>query len=67
MLKVLHRIMDGQGRMSDLDLLENVASNIEGNTICALGDAAAWPVKFTVQRFRKELEEYIQQTSEVAA
>ncbi len=56
MLKVLHRIGRGEGRIEDLDLLCSVANNIEGNTVCALGDAAAWPVKFTIQRFRKEFE-----------
>ncbi len=56
MLKVLQRIMDGNGKQSDLDLLISVAENIEGNTICALGDAAAWPVKWTVRKFRKDFE-----------
>ncbi|MEP7145449.1 MAG: NADH-quinone oxidoreductase subunit NuoF, partial [bacterium] len=56
MLKVLNRIMDGNGRQSDLDLLISVASNIEGNTICALGEAAAWPVKWSVKKFRKDFE-----------
>ena len=56
LLKVLNRIMDGKGRMSDLDLLVSVAENIEGNTICALGDAAAWPVKWSVRKFRKDFE-----------
>ena len=56
MLRVLKRIDAGQGRKEDLDLLINVAENIEGNTICALGDAAAWPVKWTVRKFRKEFE-----------
>lgn len=56
MLKVLKRIDDGKGRNEDLDLLINVAENIEGNTICALGDAAAWPVKWTIRKFRKEFE-----------
>ena len=59
MKKILERMYNGGGRIEDLDLLTRVANNIEGNTICALGDAAAWPVKFTVQRFRKELEEEI--------
>ena len=56
MLKVLNRIMDGNGRKSDLDLLISIAENIEGNTICALGDAAAWPVKWSVRKFRKDFE-----------
>jgi NADH-quinone oxidoreductase subunit F len=59
MLKTLNRIIRGEGTSSDLDLLINVANNIEGNTICALGDAAAWPVKFMVQRFRDEFEKAV--------
>jgi NADH-quinone oxidoreductase subunit F len=59
MKKILERMYNGSGRVEDLDLLVRVANNIEGNTICALGDAAAWPVKFTIERFRKELEEEI--------
>ncbi|MBL8005973.1 MAG: NADH-quinone oxidoreductase subunit NuoF [Ignavibacteria bacterium] len=63
MLKVLNRILDGSGRKSDLDLLISVAENIEGNTICALGDAAAWPVKWTVRKFRKDFEDKIKDDS----
>lgn len=57
--KILHRIAEGNGTSKDLDLLISVANNIEGNTICALGDAAAWPVKFMIQRFRDEFEKYV--------
>ncbi|MBR9978138.1 MAG: NADH-quinone oxidoreductase subunit NuoF [Bacteroidetes bacterium] len=56
MLKVFNRLLAGEGSSKDLDLLHSVANNIEGNTVCALGDAAAWPVKFTIERFRVELE-----------
>jgi NADH-quinone oxidoreductase subunit F len=56
MEKVLHRLDHGEATMSDIDLLYNVASNIEGNTICALGDAAAWPVKGFIEKFRPEFE-----------
>jgi len=63
MRKIFERILAGRGRIADLDLLGSIARNIEGNTVCALGDAAAWPVKFTIDRFRPELEEYIQKTS----
>lgn len=59
MFKILKRLSEGHGKTDDLDLLVSIANNIEGNTVCALGDAAAWPVKFTIQRFRKELEEEI--------
>lgn len=56
MLRILKRIDEGNGRPEDIDLLVNVADNIDGNTICALGEAAAWPVKWTVKKFRKEFE-----------
>jgi NADH-quinone oxidoreductase subunit F len=59
MLKILNRIIDGNGTSSDLDLLISVANNIEGNTICALGEAAAWPVKFMVDRFRDYFEQRV--------
>jgi NADH-quinone oxidoreductase subunit F len=59
MEKTLRRIDNGLGTSEDLDLLINVANNIEGNTICALGDAAAWPIKFMIQRFRDEFEKYV--------
>ena len=59
MLRVLRRIDEGKGRINDLDLLISVAENIEGNTVCALGDAAAWPVKWTIRKFRSEFESKI--------
>lgn len=59
MEKILHRIAEGNGTSKDLDLLISVANNIEGNTICALGDAAAWPIKFMIERFRDEFEKYV--------
>ena len=59
MEKVLKRILNGEGSVSDLDLLISIASNIEGNTICALGEAAAWPVRYMVTRFRDYFEERV--------
>ncbi len=59
MEKILHRIESGQGKMSDIDLLADVAKNIEGNTICPLGDASAWPVRSTVRHFRTEFEKHL--------
>ena len=56
MNRVVRRILAGQGHMDDLDLLVGVANQIEGHTICALGDAAAWPVQSFVRRFRHEFE-----------
>jgi NADH-quinone oxidoreductase subunit F len=58
--RVVHRIEHGRGRPGDLDLLVNVADNIQGRTICALGDAAALPVKSFIQHFRAEFEYHIQ-------
>ena len=60
MEKVLRRILDGRGVAKDPDTLLDVAGNITGNTICPLGDAAAWPVQSFVGKFRGELEHHIQ-------
>jgi len=56
MEKVLHRLEYGHGHMSDIDLLVDIAKKIEGNTICPLGDAAAWPVASAIRHFREEFE-----------
>jgi NADH-quinone oxidoreductase subunit F len=56
MEKVLHRLESGHGHISDIDLLVDVAKRIEGNTICPLGDAAAWPVASAIRHFREEFE-----------
>ncbi len=58
--RILHRIFHGQGRKDDLDLLENVANGIMGQTICALGDAAAMPVLSFIKEFRDEFEYFIE-------
>ena len=59
MLRIIERIDNGLGREEDLALLTDVANNIEGNTICAFGEAAAWPVKWTVKKFLSEFEKKI--------
>ncbi len=59
MYRVIKRIENGEGRPEDLDLLNSVADNIQGRTICALGDAAAMPVRSFVQTFRSEFEYHI--------
>jgi NADH-quinone oxidoreductase subunit F len=59
MLKILRRIDEGSGRKEDLDLLVDIANNIEGNTICAFGDAVAWPVKYTLKKFISEFQKKI--------
>ena len=60
MYRVIKRIENGEGRPEDLDLLNSVADNIQGRTICALGDAAAMPVRSFVQHFRSEFEHHIE-------
>jgi NADH-quinone oxidoreductase subunit F len=59
MEKVLHRIEHGHGHQEDIDLLVDVAKKIEGNTICPLGDAAAWPVASAIRHFREEFEYHV--------
>ncbi len=59
MYRLLVRIENGDGRQEDLDLLVDVADNIEGRTICALGDAAAWPVQSFLKHFRDEFQYHI--------
>jgi NADH-quinone oxidoreductase subunit F len=58
--RVLHRILHGQGRPEDLDLLDSVAGHIGGRTICALGDAAAMPVQSFLKHYRHEFQHYIE-------
>jgi NADH-quinone oxidoreductase subunit F len=58
--RVLRRILDGTGRSEDLTMLVDVANRIEGHTICALGDAAAWPVQSFMKHFRHEFQYMIE-------
>jgi len=58
--RVVDRIENGKGRPADMDLLDSVAGNIMGRTICALGDAAAMPVRAMLKHFRPEFEYHIE-------
>ncbi len=58
--RTLLRILAGEGRRADIDMLVDVANKIEGHTICALGDAAAWPVQSFVRHFRHEFEYFVE-------
>jgi NADH-quinone oxidoreductase subunit F len=58
--RTLQRILAGQGRMADIDMLVDVANKIVGHTICALGDAAAWPVQSFIRHFRHEFEYFVE-------
>jgi len=59
MEKLLLRLENGQGKLSDIDLLWDIQRKIEGNTICPLGDAAAWPVAAAIRHFRNEFEWHV--------
>jgi NADH-quinone oxidoreductase subunit F len=59
MEKVLYRLENGQGNLRDIDLLAEINKKIEGNTICPLGDAAAWPVAAAIHHFREEFEYHV--------
>ena len=58
--RIVRRIEQGQGRPEDLDLLNELCDNIAGRTICALGDAAAWPVQGMLKHYRSEFEYHIE-------
>jgi NADH-quinone oxidoreductase subunit F len=57
--RVCKRVACGEGEPGDIDLMANVANGIGGNTICALGDAAAWPIQGLIRHFRPEIEKRI--------
>jgi NADH-quinone oxidoreductase subunit F len=59
MWRVMERLVVGNAKAEDIDLLEEVSRQIEGHTICALGDAAAWPIQGLIRHFRPEIERRI--------
>ncbi|MBS4028618.1 MAG: NADH-quinone oxidoreductase subunit NuoF [Ignavibacteriales bacterium] len=67
MEKILHSFVREEATLEDIDLLLDVANNIEGNTICALGDAAAWPVQSVIKKFRSEFEKHVKRTTRVSS
>lgn len=64
MEKILNKIEYGKGQLSDIDLLWDIQRKIEGNTICPLGDAAAWPVAAAIRHFRDEFEWHVKNPEE---
>jgi NADH-quinone oxidoreductase subunit F len=64
MWRMMERLVLGHAERSDIDKLEEISHQIEGHTICALGDAAAWPVQGLIRHFRPELEERIRAHAE---
>jgi NADH-quinone oxidoreductase subunit F len=67
LFRVVDRIAKGQGRVEDIDLLNSVADNIQGRTICALGDAAAMPVRAMIKHFRNEFVHLVEHKTALVA
>jgi len=59
MWRVMERLVTGDAEIEEIDMLQQVTKQVEGHTICALGDAAAWPVQGLIRHFRPELERRI--------
>lgn len=57
--KIMHRVVNDFGRKQDIDLLTDLAANIDGTTICPLASAAAWPVQAMLKKFPEEFEELL--------
>lgn len=56
MNKIMYRFVDGNAKPAEIDMIWELSKQIEGHTICALGDGAAWPVQGLIRHFRPELE-----------
>jgi NADH-quinone oxidoreductase subunit F len=63
MWRMMERLRVGDGEVGDIDMLQQVTKQVEGHTICALGDAAAWPIQGLIRHFRPELERRIAENS----
>ena len=59
MYRVMTRLVRGEAEIEEIDMLYDVTKQVEGHTICALGDAAAWPIQGLVRHFRDEIEDRI--------
>jgi NADH:ubiquinone oxidoreductase subunit F (NADH-binding) len=58
---MMYRFVEGKARVDEIDMIWELSKQIEGHTICALGDAAAWPVQGLIRHFRPEMERRIQE------
>jgi NADH-quinone oxidoreductase subunit F len=67
MWRVMERMVTGNAEIAEIDKLLDVASRVEGHTICALGDAAAWPIQGLFRHFRPEVERRIHEYHRKAA
>lgn len=60
MMRIMDRMVEGKAELEEIDQLYNLTKQIEGHTICALGDAAAWPIQGLIKNFRPEMEDRIE-------
>jgi NADH-quinone oxidoreductase subunit F len=58
-MRVMYRLVEGRAEPAEIDMLEQVTRQVEGHTICALGDAAAWPIQGLIRHFRPVIEQRI--------
>ena len=63
MMRVMERLVNGDADPSEIDMLLDVTKQVEGHTICALGDAAAWPIQGLIKNFRGEIEDRLKNQS----
>ena len=66
MMRVMERMVSGDAEISEIDMLHDVSKQVEGHTICALGDAAAWPIQGLIRHFRGEMEDRIRKRARAA-
>ena len=59
MMRIMERLVKGQASVDEIDMLLEITKQVEGHTICALGDAAAWPIQGLIRHFRNEVEDRI--------
>ena len=59
MMRIMERLVKGDASVDEIDMLIGISKQVEGHTICALGDAAAWPIQGLIRHFRNEVEDRI--------
>mgnify|MGYP001972880921 FL=1 len=59
MMRIMERLVKGDASVDEIDMLIEITKQVEGHTICALGDAAAWPIQGLIRHFRNEVEDRI--------
>ena len=59
MMRIMERLVKGNASVDEIDMLIEITKQVEGHTICALGDAAAWPIQGLIRHFRNEVEDRI--------